>query len=349
MKKTMKAAVVHAFGEPMTIEERPVPVPGPGELLVEVVACGVCHTDVHAADGDWPLKPNLPFIPGHETTGRVAAIGAGVQDFKLRDPVGIAWLHDACGRCEYCYTGWETLCPGQRISGYTVDGGFAEYAIASAAYCGRLPKDIHIERTSYAQMAPILCAGVTTYKGIKQTGARPGEWIAISGLGGLGHIGVQYAKAMGLYVVGVDVTEAKLALARSVGADATVNAYDKDAAAQVIEATKGGAHGVLVTAVSPKAFSQAVDMARPKGTVVLNGLPPGGFQLPIFDVVLKALTIRGSIVGTREDLVEAVAFAARGKVRAFIHTAKLEEINRIVADLKAGKIEGRVVLDFASA
>lgn len=340
--KTMKAAVVREFGKPLVIEERPVPAPGPGELLVEVVACGVCHTDLHAADGDWPVKPAPPFIPGHETAGRVAAIGSGVDDFKIGDPVGIAWLHDACGKCEYCITGWETLCTAQHNSGYNVNGGFAQYALASAAYTGRLPENVN-----FAEMAPIICAGVTTYKGIKETETRPGEWIAISGLGGLGHIAVQYAKAMGLNVVGLDVTDDKLALARSVGADVTVNALDADAAEKVVEATHGGAHGVLVTAVSPAAFSQALKMARRKGTVALCGLPPGGFQTPIFEVVLNRLTIRGSIVGTRKDLSEAIAFAAAGKVRADIHTAKLEDINRIFADLKAGKVEGRMVLDFA--
>jgi propanol-preferring alcohol dehydrogenase len=348
MAKTMKAAVVREFGEPLTIEERPVPDPGPGELLVEVVACGVCHTDLHAADGDWPVKPTPPFIPGHEVAGRVSAIGPGVDGFRIGEPVGIPWLHDACGNCEYCFSGWETLCQRQHDSGYSVNGGFAEYAIASAAYVGRLPGDIHIKPTSYAQMAPILCAGVTTYKGIKETETRPGEWIAISGLGGLGHVAVQYAKAMGLNVVGLDVNEAKLSLARLVGADATVNALDSDAVAQVYEVTKGGAHGVLVTAVSVSAFSQAIEMLRPRGTVALIGLPPGGFQIPIFEVVLKRLTIRGSIVGTRKDLAEAIAFAARGQVRVDIHLAKLEEINRIFTDLKAGKIEGRMVLDFAN-
>jgi alcohol dehydrogenase, propanol-preferring len=340
--KTMKAAVVLEFGKPLVVEERSVPAPGPGELLVEVVACGVCHTDLHAADGDWPVKPTPPFIPGHETVGRVAAVGAGVDDFKRGDPVGIAWLHDACGKCEFCITGWETLCTAQHNSGYSTDGGFAQYAIASAAYAGRLPDGL-----DFAEMAPIICAGVTTYKGIKETEAKPGEWLAISGLGGLGHVAVQYAKAMGLNVVGLDVTKEKLALARSVGADMTVNALDADAVDQVVEATHGGAHGVLVTAVSPPAFSQALQMARRKGTVALCGLPPGGFQTPIFDVVLKRLTIRGSIVGTRKDLADAIAFAAAGKVRANVHTAKLEDINRIFADLKAGKIEGRMVLDFA--
>jgi propanol-preferring alcohol dehydrogenase len=340
--KTMKAAVVRAFGQPLTIQEVPVPVPGPGELLVKVTACGVCHTDVHAADGDWPVKPQPPFVPGHETAGRVVALGAGVDDFKLGDAAGIAWLHDACGKCEFCITGWETLCATQHDSGYSVDGGFAEYAIATAAYAAHLTADV-----DFYQIAPILCAGVTTYKGLKQTEARPGQWVAISGLGGLGHVAVQYAKAMGLNVVGLDVTPEKLALARSVGADATVNALDPDAAAQVLEATRGGAHGVLVTAPSPPAFSQAIAFARSKGTIALIGLPPGGFQTPIFDVVLKGLTIRGSIVGTRQDLSEAVAFATAGKVRADIHKAKLEDVNQIFSDLKAGKVDGRMVLDLA--
>ncbi len=343
MVKTMKAAVVRTFGQPLTIEELPVPAPGRGELLVEVIACGVCHTDLHAANGDWPVKPNPPFIPGHETAGRVVALGDGVDDFNVGDPVGIAWLHDACGKCEYCITGWETLCAKQHDSGYSVNGGFAQYAIASAAYAAHLPADV-----DFAQIAPILCAGVTTYKGLKETEARPGEWVAISGLGGLGHVAVQYAKAMGFNVVGLDVTPDKLELARSVGADVTVNALDADAAAQVVAATKGGAHGVLVTAVSPPAFAQALQYVRSKGTVALVGLPPGSFATPIFDVVLKRITIRGSIVGTRKDLIEAVDFAIRGKVRAQVRTAPLADINQIFSDLEAGKIDGRVVLDLAA-
>ncbi|HMD02537.1 MAG TPA: alcohol dehydrogenase catalytic domain-containing protein, partial [Candidatus Baltobacteraceae bacterium] len=170
----MTAAVVREFGKPLVIEERPIPVPGPGEILVAVHACGVCHTDLHAADGDWPVKPRPPFIPGHETAGRVAAVGSGVDDFKRGDAVGIAWLHDACGRCEFCITGWETLCASQHNSGYSLDGGFAQYAIASAAYTARLPEDV-----DFVKIAPVLCAGVTTYKAIKETEARPGEWIAI--------------------------------------------------------------------------------------------------------------------------------------------------------------------------
>jgi propanol-preferring alcohol dehydrogenase len=344
MKRTMKAAVVHDFGKPLKVEEVLVPQPGPGELLVKVAACGVCHTDLHAADGDWPVRGNLPLIPGHETVGTVAEVGPGVDDFTVGDLVGIAWLHDACGRCEYCLTARETLCPKQHESGYSVDGGFAEYAIGSANYVARLPQG-----TDVTQLAPILCAGVTTYKGIKQTEARAGQWIAISGLGGLGHLAVQYAKAMGLNVVGLDVADNKLALARSVGADAAVNARQTDAVGQTVEATKGGAHGVLVTAPSPSAFAQALQLVRRGGTIALVGLPPGGFQTPIFDVVLNAITIRGSIVGTREDLNEAIDFALRGKVKADVQTASLEDINQIFSDLKAGRVQGRMVLDLARA
>ena len=337
--KMMKAAVVHEFGSPLSIEDVAVPIPGPGEILVKVIACGVCHTDLHAADGDWPVKPAPPFIPGHEVAGIVAALGAGVTGFKEGDPVGVAWLHDACMSCEYCETGWETLCDHQHNTGYSCDGGFAEYVIAAAPFVARLPVGV-----DFAQMAPILCAGVTTYKGLKETEARPGEWVAISGIGGLGHIAIQYAKAMGLHVAALDVTPEKLALAKRAGADLAVNARSSDAVADILKATGGGAHGVLVTAVSPPAFSQALHMVRRKGTVALVGLPPGDFPTPIFDVVLKRITVRGSIVGTRRDLDEAIEFAVEGKVRADIAKAPLDDINSIFANLKAGKIEGRMVL-----
>lgn len=343
MARTMKAAVVPELGRPLQIEEVPVPTPGPGEVLVKIMSTGVCHTDLHAAEGDWPVKPTPPFIPGHEGTGTVAAVGAGVRTLREGDRVGVAWLHDACGQCEYCTTGWETLCEFQHNTGYGVNGTFAEYTIGAAPYVGRLP-----DRLGFAEAAPILCAGVTTYKGILEADVRPGEWLAISGVGGLGHLAVQYAKAMGLNVVALDVSEEKLALAKTLGADVAIDARLPDAAEQVKRATHGGAHGVLVTAVSRAAFNQALELVRRKGTISLVGLPPGNFETPIFDVVLKRVTIRGSIVGTRNDLAESLEFAGEGKVRAHIHRRSLDDINQVFADLHAGKVDGRIVLDLAT-
>ena len=341
MQKTMKAAFVEKFGQPLKIEEVAIPTPGPGQVLVEVAASGVCHTDLHAAEGDWPVKPTVPFIPGHEGAGFVAALGQGVKHLKEGDRVGIAWLHSACGYCEFCLTGWETLCLAQQNSGYSVNGSFAQYALGQADYLGRIP-----DKLSFIDAAPILCAGVTTYKGLKETKARPGEWVVISGVGGLGHVAVQYAKAMGLQVAAIDIGPEKMELARSLGAEVTVDAKQEDPV-QVIQKQIGGAHGVLVTAVSLPAFKQAIGMLRRGGTCVLNGLPPGEFPVSIFDLVLHGQTVLGSIVGTRKDLEEALQFAADGKVKATIETQPLESINDIFGRLKQGKVNGRIVLDIA--
>jgi propanol-preferring alcohol dehydrogenase len=338
---TMKAAVVHAFGQPLHIEDVPIPAVTPGRVLVKVVASGVCHTDLHAAHGDWPVKPKLPFIPGHEGVGYVAALGSGVMGIKEGDRVGVPWLHTACGHCEHCITGWETLCDEQQMTGYTVNGGYAEYVLADPGYVGRLPANV-----GFGDIAPVLCAGVTVYKGLKVLECKPGDWVAISGVGGLGHYAVQYAKAMGFHVIAVDIDDAKLALATRVGADMVVNARTADPAAEVQRALRG-AHGVLVTAVSRTAFSQALGMLHKRGTMALVGLPPGDFALPIFDVVLNAKTVRGSIVGTRKDLQEALDFAGEGKVHGICSEDRLDNINAIFARLQRGDIEGRVVMRIA--
>jgi propanol-preferring alcohol dehydrogenase len=339
MPKTMKAAVVEKVGGPLVMKELPIPAPGPGQVLMQVISSGVCHTDLHAVDGDWPVKPSLPFIPGHEGAGFVVSVGPGVKHLKEGDRVGMAWLHSACGYCQFCLSGWETLCHAQQNSGYSVNGTFAECALGQADYLGRIPGKL-----SFTDASPILCAGVTTYKGLKQTEARPGEWVVISGVGGLGHIAIQYARAMGLRVAAVDLGAEKLQLARKLGAEVTIDAAKEDPP-RVIQEKIGGAHGVLVTAVSPIAFKQGVGMLRRGGTCVLNGLPPGEFPVSIFDVVLNGYTLRGSIVGTRIDLEEALAFAADGKVKSTIETQPLEAINDVFARLKQGKVNGRVVLE----
>jgi alcohol dehydrogenase, propanol-preferring len=341
MKTTMRAAVVKELGKGVTLEQVPVPVPRAGEVLVAIRASGVCHTDLHAADGDWPVKPAVPFIPGHEGVGRVVALGPGVTSLAIGDRVGIPWLHDACGRCEHCLGGWETLCEAQHDSGYSVNGGFAEFAIARADFAARIP-----ERLSYVEAAPILCAGVTTYKGLKATGARAGQWVVVSGIGGLGHLAVQYARAMGFHVAAIDVADDKLELARVCGAEVLVNAK-KDEPGATLQRLIGGAHASLVTAVSTSAFAAGLSSLRRGGTAVLVGLPPGDFPLPIFDVVLRGLTVRGSIVGTRLDVAEALAFAADGLVRANIERAPLDAVGSVLDRLRTGDVSGRVVLELA--
>jgi alcohol dehydrogenase, propanol-preferring len=343
MAGEMRAAVVEQFAEPLVLREWPMPSPGAGQILVKTEACGVCHTDLHAAQGDWPLKPTLPFIPGHEGIGRVAAVGSGVLAVKEGDRVGVPWLYSACGHCEYCLKAFETVCAEAQFGGYTRNGGFAEYILADPNYVAHIPSGLDPK-----EAAPIICAGITTYKGIKETEAKPGEWIAISGVGGLGHLAIQYAMAMGLHVCAVDIDDGKLAHATRLGADVVVNAKVSDPAAAVKKATGGGAHGVLITAPSLGAFKQGVAMTRKRGTCVLVGLPPGEFPLPLFDVVANCITIRGSFVGTRQDMVEALAFAAEGAVKADIEVQPLASVNEVFGRLQRGEVASRVVLDFAN-
>jgi propanol-preferring alcohol dehydrogenase len=344
MSRKMQAAVVVQFGEPLALREIDIPTPGPGQILVKTEACGVCHTDVHAADGDWPLKPKPPFVPGHEAIGRVAAVGAGVTLVKEGDRVGVPWLYSACGHCEYCLTAWETVCADAKFGGYTQNGGFAEYLLGDPNYVAHIPAGLDAKLA-----APLICAGITTYKGIKVTEARAGEWIVISGAGGLGHLAIQYAKIMGLQVCAVDIDDDKLALAKQMGADLVVNAKHPASVEAVKKGTSGGAHGVLITAPSIGAFKQGVAMTRKRGTCVLVGLPPGDFPVPLFDVVANCITIRGSFVGNREDMAETLAFAAEGRVKADIELEPLSAINGIFGRLKEGKVAGRVVIDFIDA
>jgi propanol-preferring alcohol dehydrogenase len=342
MTRKMQAAQVEQFGQPLVLKELEVPTPGPGQILVKTEACGVCHTDLHAAGGDWPLKPSLPFTPGHEGIGIVTTLGAGVTAVKVGDRVGVPWLFSACGHCEFCLAAQEPVCAEAQFGGYTRNGGFAEYIIADPNYVAHIPAGL-----SAVEAAPLICAGITSYKGIKETQAKPGQWVVISGIGGLGHLGVQYAKAMGLHVCAVDIDDAKLAHATRLGADAVVNAKHAGAVEAVIKATSGGAHGVLITAPSLPAFKQGIGMTRKHGTCVLVGIPPGEFPTPLFDVVANCITIRGSFVGTRGDMAEALAFAADGKVKADIELQPLSNINEVFQRLAKGEVPSRVVLDFS--
>jgi len=343
MSKKMQAAVVEQFGKPLVLQEWDIPTVGPGQILVKTEACGVCHTDLHAARGDWPLKPTLPFIPGHEGIGTVTAVGSGVTIVKEGDRVGVPWLYSACGHCEYCLKAQEPVCAEAQFGGYTKNGGFAEYILADPNYVAHIPKGLAAK-----DAAPLICAGITSYKGIKETEARPGQWIAISGIGGLGHLAVQYAKVMGLRIAAIDIDDGKLNHAKRLGADLMINAKKNDPAAILKKEIGGGAHGVLITAPSLPAFKQGIEMTRKHGTCVLVGLPPGDFPVPLFDVVANCVTIRGSFVGTRGDMAEALAFAADGKVKADIELQPLSAINKIFERLEHGDVPSRVVLDFSN-
>lgn len=334
----MKAAVVNQFHQKLEVKEVEVPEAGYGQVLVRIKTCGVCHTDLHAAQGDWPVKPKLPLIPGHEGVGVVEKLGEGVTTLKVGDRVGIPWLYSACGECEYCLTGWETLCRDQQNGGYSVDGAYAEYCVAPAAYVARIPDEL-----SDVDAAPILCAGVTTYKALKVANVKPGEWVVIYAIGGLAHVALQYDKAMGYNVVAVDIHPEKLTLAKELGADITVNSSETDPV-QAIHEQVGGVHGGISVAVTKKAFEQAYRSVRRGGSLVVVGLPNADMSIPIFDTVLNGVTVKGSIVGTRKDMQEALDFAARGKVRAIIETQPLDKINEVFERMEKGQINGRVVL-----
>ncbi|GAE34333.1 alcohol dehydrogenase AdhP [Halalkalibacter akibai] len=334
----MKAAVVNQHKQKLEIKEMQIPTINRGEVLVKIEACGVCHTDLHAAHGDWPVKPKLPLIPGHEGVGIVTEIGEDVTNIKVGDRVGIPWLYSACGECEYCLTGRETLCHDQENGGYSVDGGYAEYCKAPANYVAKIPENV-----DPVEIAPILCAGVTTYKALKVSEAKPGDWVAIYGIGGLGHVALQYAKAMGFNVIAVDIQDDKLELAKQLGADHTINGLNTDPGLAITEFV-GGVQAAISVAVTKKAFEQAYQSVKRGGTLVVVGLPHDDLPIPIFDTVLNGVTVRGSIVGTRKDMQEALEFAAQGKVKTNIETAPLDSINEVFERMEQGKINGRIVL-----
>ena len=337
----MKAAVVTSFTQPLEIQDRPVPEPGPGQVLVRIEASGLCHTDIHAAHGDWPVKPVPPFVPGHEGVGIVEAFGAGVTERALGDRVALPWLGHACGHCDHCVDGWETLCEEQQNTGYSIDGGFAEYAVADARYVVPVPAGV-----AAFDAAPLTCAGVTTYKAVKVAGIRPSERVAVFGIGGLGHLAVQYARLVGGTVIAVDVEDEKLRLATELGADHVVNAREQDPVA-AIEAL-GGADVAIVLAVMPSVFEQAFASLRRGGRLVCVGLPPeseGPMDLPIFPTVLKGISVIGSIVGTRQDLAEVFELHALGRTRVVADGRKLDEVNEAIDDVLTGRATARLVIE----
>lgn len=335
----MKAAVVHDFSSPLRIEEVDKPTPGPDQIVVKIEASGLCHTDIHAARGDWPIKPILPLIPGHEGIGIVEMLGPGVTRVKEGDRVAIPWLGYACGHCRYCVSGWETLCESQINTGYFMNGAYAEYALAYGDYVTKVPHNINP-----IEAAPLACAGLTTYKAVKVSGARSSDLVAIFGIGGLGHLAMQYAKIAGGSVVAVDLLDEKLDLARRLGADYTINAKTHDPVEEIKKL--GGADVAIAVAVSPRAFEQAYRSLRRGGTLVFVALPADNFvQLPIFETVLNGIKIQGSIVGTRLDLQEVFDLHSAMKTHVICETRRLETVNEDFEDVEKGRVQARLVFE----
>jgi alcohol dehydrogenase, propanol-preferring len=334
----MRAAVVTGFDKPLEIKEVPVPQPGAGQVLVRIEASGLCHTDIHAARGDWPVKPQPPFTPGHEGVGIVEALGPGVTERAVGDRVALPWLGHACGTCDYCVTGWETLCEAQQNTGYSIDGGHAEYAVADARYVVGVPEGI-----DPAEAAPLTCAGVTTYKAIKVGGVSPGDRVAIFGVGGLGHLALQYARIFGGETIAIDVTEEKLALAKQLGAAHVINAASTDPVAEIEKL--GGADVAVVLAADPKVVEQAHTALRRGGRLILVSLPKDNVMaLPIFQTVLKGIRVIGSIVGSRADLAEVFRLHAAGRTEVLYEPRPLEDINTAIDDVLAARVPARLVL-----
>lgn len=334
----MKAAVV-TKDHRVEVVEKTLRALKYGEARLKMECCGVCHTDLHVKNGDFGDTTGI--ILGHEGIGVVEEIGPGVTSLKPGDRASVAWFYEGCGHCEYCNSGNETLCRNAKNAGYSVDGGMAEECIVVADYAVKVPEGL-----DPAAASSVTCAGVTTYKAVKVSGIRPGKWIAIYGLGGLGNLALQYAKnVFNAKVIAVDINDDQLAFASEMGADMVINSRNEDAA-KIIQERVGGVHAAVVTAVAKAAFNSAIDAMRAGGRVVAVGLPPESMSLNIPRLVLDGIEVVGSLVGTREDLTEAFQFAAEGKVVPRVQRRAIEEINEIFHEMENGKIRGRMVIDF---
>jgi alcohol dehydrogenase, propanol-preferring len=336
----MKAAVLAEFGQPLVLQDVAQPTPEADEVLLRVEVCGVCHSDLHITLGDLPgfrgvTKPRL--IPGHEVVGRVFAKGAAVEHLHVGDRVGVAWLHSACGLCEQCGEGHENLCRKGVVTGLMVDGGYAEYMRAKASHALRVPDTLSSE-----QAAPLFCAGVTVYRALKNAQVAAGQRVAVFGIGGLGHLAVQVARAFGAEVIALDVSEAKLALARDLGAATVLNVADADALKTIRKL--GGAHVAVVTSAAKAAYDMAFNCLRPAGTLAVVGLPAEALGFQALGIVRNEIRIVGAAVGTREDMRAVLDLAIAGQLRCEVEMQPLADVNTVLARLQRGGISGRVVL-----
>ncbi len=338
----MEAAVLHEFKKALVLEDVARPLPEANDVLIQVEACGVCHSDLHVADGDWPQFTSItkiPLIPGHEIAGRVVEKGSDVRELQIGDRVGVPWIFWTCGECEFCHEGNENLCTRQKITGVMVDGGFAEFVKAPASHAVKIPDGL-----SAVEAAPLFCAGVTVYRALKQARVRDGQRLAIFGIGGLGHIAVQIGKELGAVVTAIDVGDEKLRLAETLGAANCLNAASMNVAKAL--RAKGGVHVALVTSAAKAAYDTAFACVRPTGTLLAVGLPAENICFPPILMAAKEVRIQASAVGTRADLREVLALASKGKIRCHVATHPLSDVNLAVDRLRQGQVSGRIVLSF---
>ena len=336
----MKAAILHDFKQRLSIEDVERPHPEAHEVLIQVEACGACHSDVHVADGDWTQLAGIvkrPLILGHEIAGHVVEKGGGVHDLLIGDRVGVPWIHWNCGECEFCHEGNENLCTRQKITGVTVDGGYAEFVKAPATHSLKIPDGL-----SALEAAPLFCAGLTVYRALKGANMVAGQRLAVFGVGGLGHLAVQFGRAFGAEVTAIDISDEKLELARSFGATDALNAAATDVVKQLRR--KGGVHVSLVTSAAKAAYDTAFSSLRPTGTLLVVGLPGENICFPPILMAARELRIHASTVGTRQDLREVLAMAGAGKIRCHVVKRPLAEANEVLDQLRKGQVSGRIVL-----
>jgi propanol-preferring alcohol dehydrogenase len=339
----MRAAVLHEFKKPLVLEDVPRPVPEANDVLIQLDACGVCHSDLHVADGDWPQFAAItkkPLILGHEIAGRVVEKGAEVHELQVGDPVGVPWIYWTCGECEFCREGNENLCVKQKITGVMVDGGFAEFLRAPASHVVKIPDGL-----SAVEAAPLFCAGVTVYRAWKQARISAGQRVAIFGIGGLGHVAVQIGRELGAEITAIDISEEKLVLAKSLGAEKSLNASSTNVVKEL--RAKGGVHVALVTSAAKAAYDMAFSCVRPTGTLLAVGLPSENICFPPILMAAKEVRIQASAVGTRQDVREVLAMASKGRIHCRVAPRPLSEANKVLDELKHGQVSGRIVLTFS--
>ena len=336
--KTMTAAVIRRAREPIVLEERRVPDPGPGQVRIRVEACGICACDLRLQEGYFDLA-KLPVVPGHEVVGRVDAVAPDVSAWVPGDRVGVSWIWSTCGVCDACVAGDDPGCARQEVCGVTVDGGYAPYLVAPAPFVTRVPDEL-----SAAEAAPLFCAGLTTYAGLQAAGVAAGMTVAVQGLGGLGHLGLQYANALDAKVVAITRGAGKVDLARELGALEVIDAAEDDPAAALRDL--GGADVVLATAPSGRAMGPLLGGLKPRGALVIVGASAESFPLAPGAVIGGRLRVIGSAAGSRRQMREALDLAVRHAIRPIVETCRLDEVPRAFERLARGEVRLRAVIEF---